>query len=907
MMAHIEVSMTDGLVRRFELTKNFLTIGRSKQADIQVHDVAMSQLHVQIERSDDDRWTISDLESTNGIRIGDRQFRSHVFRDGDVVFLGGVKLAFHDPSELSDDPEDATSHVGSVGGMAGHDDIDVINPDPIRANTSNPPSASQPSAATKPRRSSAMRTRGQQYASDDQAWVSPANEFDSRDGFSDLDDRPEPSSPGGPLQLAVLLRFKWTVLLVFSLLAGTTIPFIWVRTVPTYRASAKVRVLPIIPSLVFPDEERSPLRFYQSFLNTQVDIIRSPTVLERVLDQPEVQGTELYKTFMANPGGGSGVLLEWLGSNLEVEAQRNTEIIELAMILSNPRDATVILNAVLDQYNRFVKDSSERTDDSVYKSLLKESNDLRNQVEGREKITERLREQLSTSDPNELLAKKRVRLDEMAAEMCVLQRDIALAEWEKKELQGLVKRDTNKAEQSTSQPSNPQRYQIDEEWRRRDAEITTLRHRIAAESIRLGDGHPLMAELRERTKLAEASLRKREEQLDKYPPLRLERGEPGSNPAAELHVLCRQIERLKYKEQLQREQLEKERADLHVIVEASRTLAKENVAIRRHRELYRAVQKRIDEKTIERNRPGRVEVLNQAFLPRRPYKDSRRKLTLVALFGAFAAGLGAAILRSKASRSFHQARDVSPVCRAPFLGQIPFVRRIGDLGSEDSAALVESVRMVRTILLQRLSDQDGSVVLITGAGPGCGKTTVSQMLARSFAQCGKKVLLVDTDVRNPALSERLGIDRKPGLISALIENLPDDEIIVETGSPGLSVLPAGGSRNHCEAELFANGALEARLARWREEYDAIILDSAPVLPVADPAIISRHADGTIIVVREEHCRRTGVADAYQCLVSSGAKLLGTIFIGSDHGSGYDPAYQGYNYGSPVGQLPGEPV
>ncbi len=748
-----------------------------------------------------------------------------------------------------------------------------------------------------------MNDHNQPIAPRGQVRPLPLGELDPFNVASGLDGGAEPPKQGSGISLAALLRFKWTIIVTFLVLSAVAIPAIWLKVAPEYRAVAQVRVRPIIRSLVFQTADSGLIPLYQFYLNTQVTVMGSHTVLQRVLNQSDVHQTAFYQGLTAEGPVDAGLLTEILKNSLEIVPQPRSEIIELALTLPDPHDAATIVNAVLDQYLNYIQDSSEQTDDQEYRQLKKHVETLSKEIEKREAEADTLRKELGTGDADELVVQKRVRLDEMTATLNELQKSIALAEWQKKQLQSLVASPGDASGTSTTRPSDQQRYQDDAEWRRLHNEVTALRNQMVARKARLGDQHPVMAEGRELLRLAEAAQREREKQLDSAKTilaLRSNTTEVGTNPAAELHVLTRQIDKMRYEEQLHQKQLDKERTDLNRLFECARALAKENESIERSREIYKAVRKRFDQKTIERNAAGSIEVLARAFVPPLANAGRRVKMSIAVLFGSLLAGVCLALIRARTSPAFHEASDLPRVSAVPFLGVLPYVRDAEGLRTGDCPILVERVRQLRTILLQRLDPQGGSVVLITGAGPGCGKTTVARTLAKSLAQCGKSVLLVDTDFRKPSLSEHFGVGHEPGLIASLSDELPDAEAIVPTDTPGLSVLPAGVSAEGIATELLANGVFEESLDRWRGQYDAILLDTAPVLSVADAAILSRYADGTIMVVREGRCRRAEVADAFRNLVFSGASLLGTIFIGSDRRRGYG-GYGGYGgYAYPAG-------
>jgi receptor protein-tyrosine kinase len=341
------------------------------------------------------------------------------------------------------------------------------------------------------------------------------------------------------------------------------------------------------------------------------------------------------------------------------------------------------------------------------------------------------------------------------------------------------------------------------------------------------------------------------------------------------------------------------------VFSSAQLLVKESEAIKHKKGLYEAVRTRVDQKEMERNVPGSIEVLTKASAPTEPAKDRRLILSILALFGGLGAGAGVCFLRLSTAQTIHEPDDLGQTAATPFLGQLPFIQNKAKTPVEEDERLLESVRMLRTALLQRIDYQRGSIVQITSAEPGAGKSTVAIMLARSLAQCGKKVLLVDADLRNPTFASRFGVSAEPGLIGALTGKT-DAEAIIGTDTPLLSILPSGRAGRAADAELVANGVLSACLQRWQQSYDLVLLDSPPLLPVADARILAQKADGSIMVVRERLSRRAGVFEAMSFLQIAGGKLLGVVFIGSG-GRGKYPEYSyQYNYGKPVSEPADQP-
>ena len=224
-------------------------------------------------------------------------------------------------------------------------------------------------------------------------------------------------------------------LVVFVLVVAPVIALVWTCVIPEYQARAEVRVRPFIPHLVFQTEDNGLIPFYDSYVNTQVSIVRSPTVLQRVLDEPQVLKTQWYK----NPSKSLKQRLwsdpvpplERLRDTLKVQPRPQTEIIDITFADPNAIDARIIVDTVLDQYIRHIGEKSNEDEEKLYRQLIEEYQSLENVIRGQEKIIAELRKSLSTLSPEELISRKRLRLDDTQARLSELQQSIALLEWEK--------------------------------------------------------------------------------------------------------------------------------------------------------------------------------------------------------------------------------------------------------------------------------------------------------------------------------------------------------------------------------------------------------------------------------------------------------------------------------------------
>ena len=171
------------------------------------------------------------------------------------------------------------------------------------------------------------------------------------------------------------------------------------------------------------------------------------------------------------------------------------------------------------------------------------------------------------------------------------------------------------------------------------------------------------------------------------------------------------------------------------------------------------------------------------------------------------------------------------------------------------------------------------------------------MLGKSLAQAGKKVLIIDADFRKITLTRRFNLPDKLGFLESLSSRSVDKRHIFPTETFGLSIMPAGKRSNDGAVfEETANGAFKSCIDQLSKQFNIILLDSSPILPVADAAILSSQVDGTIMVERELVSRRANVINALARLDSAGGRILGTVFVGSSSNGPYGYYYNdSYSY------------
>jgi len=255
--------------------------------------------------------------------------------------------------------------------------------------------------------------------------------------------------------------------------------------------------------------------------------------------------------------------------------------------------------------------------------------------------------------------------------------------------------------------------------------------------------------------------------------------------------------------------------------------------------------------------------------------------TLLGLAAGLALGLGAAFLRDSLDDKLASKEAAEHVGGLPVLAMTPVVtawrrRPVVVVAAEPSSPAAESYRSLRTSLqFARQERQLGSIV-VTSPGVAEGKTATVANLGVAFAQAGERVLLVSCDLRRPRIGQFFEIDEQVGLTSVLLDERTLEEAVQPVpGFDRLSLLPAGPVPPN-PAELLNSARAADVFACLRGHFDLVLIDSPPLLPVTDGAILSRYADATLMVVAAGQTRRGDLHRAMEKLNQVGAVILGIV-------------------------------
>jgi capsular exopolysaccharide synthesis family protein len=302
--------------------------------------------------------------------------------------------------------------------------------------------------------------------------------------------------------------------------------------------------------------------------------------------------------------------------------------------------------------------------------------------------------------------------------------------------------------------------------------------------------------------------------------------------------------------------------------------------------------------------PIKATIYDSASTPGGPVSPQPVRNLAIGVILGLLLGVGTALLRDVLDTRVSSPEELSTLTHAPLLGAIaydsgtktrPLVTQL-----ESHAPRVESFRVLRTNLQFVDVDTATKVFVVTSAVPEEGKTTTSVNLAITLAQAGYRTVLVEGDLRRPRAGRALDLDQAIGVTTILLGRVGLSDAIQKHPVSDLHLLGSGAIPPN-PAELLQSKAMTQLLAELREQYDMVIIDAPPLLPVTDAALLAAQADGALLIVRHGRTSRDQVNQAVQRLEQVDASLVGVVM------NMVPNRHRRYGYGYGYGYAPDKPA
>jgi polysaccharide biosynthesis transport protein len=541
-------------------------------------------------------------------------------------------------------------------------------------------------------------------------------------------------------------------------------------------------------------------------------------------------------------------------SNLKVSPVRNSRIVDVKFASTDPQLAAQVANTLarsyIDQNLEHKFTSSKEAADWLGGQL----GEQRKQVEAAEAALQRYKEAndaISLEDRENIYVQK---LGDLNSAVTRAKTDRLEKEALFNQLQA-IKGNSAALDAFPAILSNPFIQQ-------QKSEIAELQRQFASVSERLGEKHPDYQKVRAALQIAEAKLQ----------------GEIGKvvQSVRNQYLAARTQENslMGALESQKREALSMNRKGIEYGV-----LRRE---VESSRQIYDSLMQRAKETGVSAElKSSNIRVVDAAEKPRIASSPRRNLNMLIALFGGSTLGIGLAFFFEYLDNRIKTPDEIKAHLGLPALGMLPALAekplngRYPLLGTGTPPNFNEAFRTVRTNVLFSSAEEGSKTLLVTSTAPGEGKTTFACNLAVSLAQTGQRVLLIDADMRKPKVHEVFDVHQEPGLSNLLVGGVKASESVRKSKVPGLWLLPAGKLPPN-PAELLGSQRFKEFLLSLKEHFDTIVIDSPPVMAVADAAVVAHRTTGVVFVVGAEMTSRYAAKAALDQLESARARFVGAV-------------------------------
>jgi capsular exopolysaccharide synthesis family protein len=659
----------------------------------------------------------------------------------------------------------------------------------------------------------------------------------------------------------LIWRGRWTVL-AFLLAAVTLSVVLTLLKTPVYKATATVEIQPVARRLMR-GEDMSGLGAQgygwsaeERYFNTQLEIVSSRAVARQVVDRLHLDQDPRFA------GGDDPVAA--LASRVQVRPRKNTGIIEVSLNGTDPEAITDWVNTLAHVYvERNVAEATKEVE-RVIGQIREQMEVLRDDVEAKREESLAAAEEEGIFVPEGQQNLLEAELRQLIEEHNKARLEVSNLESIKSTLDGLL--------EGRGDPMLIEEVARDATVQNLMRTKAELENNLATLRLTRKPGHP---EYRE----AESQLESAREQLAGHYSTILERVRSRYQTAvAQERYLARELG-----------QKRKDAADLGRRAGSYEVARGETEARQR---IYDLAVQRLEEIDLSANvLSNNLRVVDEAIVPASPISP-RKTLNLAAgiILGLFL-GLGAVFLLDYLDNTVKSAEDIEHDLDLNLLAVVPRRR------SRDGRAVKEALQTLRTSVLFSSKGRTQRVLLTTSAGPREGKSSTIADLAMTLAATGESVVLIDCDLRRPTIHTHFDLVRDHGLSNYLVAREGTDwrEFVNETATPGLSVMTCGPIPPN-PADLFNSKRFRDLLAALKESYDWVLVDSPPVLSLADTVILASLVDMVALVVKHNENDKEMIRRCLKQIRDVNPNVIGAVLNSVDlqkDGSGY--YYAGYYY------------
>jgi exopolysaccharide transport family protein len=608
-------------------------------------------------------------------------------------------------------------------------------------------------------------------------------------------------------------------------------------------------------------------------LETQIKIVQSDTIASSVIEQLGLYRNKAFAGLMAEqlPGEFENLtsqqrvrLVNALHRSLTVQLVPKTEIIEIHFRSQDPKLAADITNSVATTY-------IEHNFQTKYRSTLQTADWLTKQLDDLKKNAESSQEKLIAYQKKTGILGTDETHNIIIDRLVDLNKQLSLAEGDRilKEAKFRIATTENPELIATIAPESV----LGALYKQR----SEVRAQYAQMAAKYGASYPRVIQLQSQLNELDASIR---EEITKV----------GQAVHAEYKTALKSEEMLKTS-------FDQQKQEAYKLNEDAIQYAIMRRDVESSRDLYEGLLKKLKEAGIMAGlKSSNINIIDPASIPIEPVEPKIPLNIALGCMGGLLFGMALAFVVENVDNSIRSPEDIENYCSLPSLGVIPTVAVNGTTGKNGHKALAagvrqfippvtmeqrhsgiaEAFRALRTSLLLSSPGAPPQVILVTSAMMQEGKTFTALNLAVVLAQTGQSVLLVDSDMRRPAVNKYLGIPMNRGLSACLAGTEDPDAVVLKVDEvPGLNIVTAGHMPPY-PSEMLASEAMPRLIHHWRSQYRYIVIDTPPVLAVTDAVVCAGIADVVVLIARSEQTGRQSLLRARDLLRKVRANIAGVV-------------------------------